>query len=103
MQQQITQQTLKQEVEEHLEDCIFPVLARAHICAAIMGMSESTFRKGLMAEGTTWTRLYQFEILRRDRRYRNQGMSKEEITDLLGYGHVSDYVRGMKTARAAVR
>jgi len=76
-------------VREHLEDCIYPVLARAEVFAQELGISKNTLRRRLEEEGTSWAKLYKAEIHKRIVDACNANMSAEEINAQLGYADVN--------------
>jgi len=80
--------TYTEKVREHMEDCIYPVLARAEVFAQELGISETTLRRRLEKEGTTWTALYKAEIHKRIVKACNANMSAEEMNAQLGYSDI---------------
>jgi AraC-like DNA-binding protein len=77
--------TYTEMTREHLEDCIYPVLAKIQVFAQELGISETTLRKRLRQEGTSWADLSRDEIRRRIIDGCNENLSSVEINNRLGY------------------
>lgn len=91
--------TLTEQVQEHLDDCIYPVLARVEVFCMIIGMSESALRRKLRQEGTSWTELYNAEIQKRLLSMIQQGIPQQEMAKDLGYSHAQNLGRFQRLHR----
>ncbi|MEM1189898.1 MAG: hypothetical protein AAGI72_15305 [Pseudomonadota bacterium] len=88
--------TYTEQVQNHLADCIRPVIARADVFASELGIAPSTLCTQLRREGSTWQALLAAEIERRIYAMRCNGFSEREISVELGYAKFSNYRRGLE-------
>jgi AraC-like DNA-binding protein len=70
---------------EHVADLIKPVLARRSVFAAELGISPSSLRRKLLAEGTSWEEILRAEIDSRILELERHGARLKTIADELGY------------------
>lgn len=83
-------------VKEHLEDCIFPMLAKSCVFAKELGIKDQVLARRLRAEGTTWKTLVSEETAKRIRQLRRDGISEPDIAEELGYETFGGYVKACK-------
>lgn len=84
-------------VRQYLLEPTAPVLCRASDFCKVYGTSMTSLRRRLNAEGTSWLRLRNEEVLMRAERMLANGMSSEAIAWNLGYAFPQNMERAYRT------
>lgn len=87
-------------VTEYLRQHPAPARARLTLCAETLGVSSTTLRRRLAAEGTSWQRMLDAEIHERASRMRKAGVMGRIIARQLGYLSECSYWRARRRSSA---
>ncbi len=85
--------TLSDQVREHLDDTLYPAIARANVFRSEVGISRSDMFRILRSEGTSWHALLKSEIAKRIHAMREEGMTTHEIAEAIGYESATSVTR----------